>query len=173
MARDFENMDDLDDLSDKELRRLVRDRLAEHRGLDPTEIEVHVRDHVVALEGRVGTEGERRIAERVVTDIVGIETVKNNLVVDELRRAQSPEAVDDHLADEEEHTGLLLGDRPVPLSPEAEHLEEDIEARLYGTTDVGNAIEEATAWIPPTEPTQEGIAGEEDFPNDDADRDSY
>ena len=46
-------------------------------------------DHVVALEGRVGTEGERRIAERVVTDMVGIETVENNLVVDELRRAQS------------------------------------------------------------------------------------
>jgi hypothetical protein len=90
---------------------------------------------------------------------VGIETVHNNLVVDSLRRAESPEAVDDHLADEEEHSGLLLGDRAVPLSPEAEHLEEDVDARLYGTTDVGNAIEKGTAWIPPTSPTQEGIEG--------------
>lgn len=173
MARDFENIDDLDDLSDKELRRLVRDRLAEHRGLDPSEIEVRVHDRVVRLDGRVGTDGERRIAERVVTDVVGITTVENNLIVDELRRAQSPEAVDEHLADEDEHAGLLLGDRPVPLSPEAEHLEENIDSRLFGTTDLRNAIEEGTAWIPPTEPTQEGVEGEEDVPEDDANRDSY
>jgi hypothetical protein len=173
MARDYENMHDVDDLSDRELRRLVRDRLAAHRGLDAREIDVTVRDHVVVLDGRVGTEGERRIAERVVTDTLGIEAVQNNLFVDELRRAQSPEAVDEHLADEDEHTGLLLGDRPVPLSPEAEHLEDDVDSRLFGTTDVGSAIQNGTAWIPPTQPTQEGLAGEEDVPEDDANRDSY
>ena len=173
MAHDFENMDDVDDLSDKELRELVRDRLAEHRGLDLRDITVTVHDRVVALDGRVGTEGERRVAERVVTDLVGLETVQNNLVVDSLRRAESPEAVDDHLADEDEHSGLLLGDRAAPLSPEAEHLEEDREGRLFGTTDVGSAIQNGTAWIPPTAPTQEGIEGEEDKPIDDANRDSY
>ena len=167
MARDFENLDDLDDLSDSELRNLVRDRLAEHRGLDPTDITVTVHDRVVALDGRVGTEGERRVAERVVTDVVGVPTVQNNLVVDELRRAESPEAVDEHLADEDEHAGLLLGDRAVPLSPEAEHLEEDLDSRLFGTTDVGNAIQNGTAWIPPTSPTQEGIEGQDEFPADD------
>ena len=52
--------------------------------------------------------------------------------------------IDDHLADEAEHEGLLLGDRAVPLSPEAEHLEEDLDARLYGTTDVQSAIEDGT-----------------------------
>jgi hypothetical protein len=167
MARDFENLDDLDDLSDGELRNLVRDRLAEHRGLDLRDITVTVRDRVVALDGRVGTEGERRVAERVVTDLVGITTVRNNLVVDELRRAESPEAVDEHLADEDEHAGLLLGDRAVPLSPEAEHLEEDLDSRLFGTTDVGSAIQNGTAWIPPTSPTQEGIEGQDEFPADD------
>ena len=173
MARDYENIDDVDDLDDNELRRLVRDRLAEHRGLDLTDITVTVHDHVVALEGRVGTDGERRVAERVVTDIVGVNEVQNNLFVDQLRRAESPEAVDDHLVDEDEHSGLLLGDRPVPLSPEAEHLEEDLDSRLFGTSDVGNAIQNGTAWIPPTSPTQEGIDGEEDNPRDDAERDSY
>jgi hypothetical protein len=171
--RDFENIDDVDDLDDGELKRLVRDRLAEHRGLDAADITVTVHDRVVALDGRVGTEGERRVAERIVTDLVGLSDVQNNLVVDSLRRAESPEAVDDHLADEDEHAGLLLGDRPVPLSPEAEHLEEDLDSRLFGTTDVGNAIANGTAWIPPTSPTQEGVEGSEDNPENDADRDSY
>jgi hypothetical protein len=171
--RDFENIDDVDDLDDGELRRLVRERLAEHRGLDAADITVTVHDRVVELDGRVGTEGERRVAERIVTDLVGLTEVENNLVVDALRRAESPEAVDDHLADEDEHAGLLLGDRPVPLSPEAEHLEEDLDSRLFGTTDVGNAIANGTAWIPPTSPTQEGVEGSEDNPADDAERDSY
>ena len=173
MARDFENIDDVDDLDDDELRQLVRDRLAEHRGLDLADITVTVHDHVVALDGRVGTDGERRVAERIVTDLVGVSEVQNNLFVDQLRRAESPEAVDDHLADEDEHSGLLLGDRAVPLSPEAEHLQEDLDSRLFGTSDVGNAIHNGTPWNPPTAPTQEGIEGEEDNPIDDADRDSY
>ena len=33
MARDFENIHDIDDLSDDELRDLVRDTLAEHKGI--------------------------------------------------------------------------------------------------------------------------------------------
>jgi len=166
MAHDFENIDDLDDLSDAELRALVRDRLAEHRGLDVRDITVQVHDRVVELSGRVGTEGERRVAERVVTDTIGLPSVRNGIVVDSLRRAESPEAADDALADEEEQAGLLLGDRPVSLSPEAEHMEEDLDGRLFGTSDVGSAIQNGTAWIPPTTPTQEGIEGGEASPPD-------
>src|SRR3712207_5166161 len=99
MAHDFENIDDRDDLSDAELRRLVRERLAEHRGLDPQDITVQVQDGVVELSGRVGTEGERRIAEHVITDLIGLPSVRNDLVVDALRRAESPEAADDAQAD--------------------------------------------------------------------------
>jgi|SRR5688572_4790079 len=159
MAHDFENMDDLDDLSDGELRALVRDRLAEHRGLDLRDITVNVHDRVVELSGRVGTDEERRIAERVVTDLIGLPKVHNEILVDSLRRAESPEAVDDSDADEDDHSGLLLGDRSVPLSHEAEHLEEDLDGRLFGTSDVGKAIQNGTAWNPPSTPTPEGSEG--------------
>ena len=166
MAHDFENTDDIEDLSDAELRSLVRDRLAEHRGLDIDDISVHVDNGVVRLSGRVGTEAERRVAEHVVTDVIGIPSVDNQLIVDALRRAESPEAADDHLADEEDRAGLLLGDRPVPLSPEAEHLDEDIDSRLFGTSDVQNAIGRGTAWIPPESPTPEGMSGTDSSPED-------
>ena len=55
MAHDFENTDDIEDLSDAELRSLVRDRLADHRGLDIDDISVHVDKGAVRLSGRVGT----------------------------------------------------------------------------------------------------------------------
>lgn len=162
MARDFENLHDVDDLSDDELRELVHAQMREHRGVDDNDIVVQVEDGVVRLEGRVGTEGERRIAERILTDVIGVQQVENELVVDPIRRAESPEAADDHLASEEEHEGLLLGDRPVPFSPEAEHLSDELEAerRTDGTTDVQDTIENAVPWVPPERPTQEGLSGE-------------
>ena len=164
MARDYENIDDRDDLSDAELRGAVRDRLSEHRGIDADDIVVRVEGGVVHLSGRVGTESELRVAEHIVTDVLGISDVENELVVDSLRRAESPEAIDDHNASEDAHSGLLLGDRAVPLSPEAEHLEENRDARLFGTTDVQNAIAEGTAWTPPESPTPEGMGGTESSP---------
>ena len=170
MAHDFENTDDLEDLSDREIRGLVRDRLAEHRGIDINDIEVHVAGGVVRLAGRVGTDAERRVAEHVVTDVIGIASVDNQIIVDSLRRAESPEAVDDHVADEEDRAGLLLGDRPVPFSSEAEHLEEDLDSRLFGTMDVGNAIESGTAWTPPDSPTPEGSGTDASPPEYDEDR---
>jgi hypothetical protein len=166
MAHDFENMDDLEDLSDAEIRRLVRDRLSEHRGLDLRDITVSVHDRVVELSGRVGTEGERRIAERVITDTIGIPNVRNDLIVDSLRRAESPEATDESEADEEERAGLQLGDRPVPLSSESQHLEEDLDARLFGTADVGSAIQNGESWNPPSSPTQEGVENDNVSPEE-------
>jgi hypothetical protein len=156
MARDFEDLHDIDDLNDDELRELVRTHLAAEQGLDSDDVTVVVEDGVVVLAGRIGTESEARIAEHVVTDVLGIEQFENQLVVDPIRRAVSPEAIDDHLADEAERAGRLLGDRAVPLSPEAEHLQEDLDGRLYGTTDEQDAIAEGTAWIPPESPTPEG-----------------
>src|ERR671937_832350 len=132
MARDFEDLHDLDDLSDDELRELVRTHLAANNSIDANDIVVHVEDGVVRLAGRVGTESERRVAEHVVTDVLGLEQVENE---------------------------LLVGDRAPPLNPETEHLVDDLDARLYGTTDVQNAIERGTAWIPPTSPTPEGLSG--------------
>lgn len=159
MARDYEDINNLDDLSDSEIRDLVRAHLREHTGVDPDDITVSVRDGAAILEGRVGTDAERRIAEHVITDVVGLAMVHNNLVVDAIRRAESPAAIDDHLVEEERTEGLALGDRPLSHSPEAEHLDEDLDARLFGTSDVGKSIAEGTAWIPPESPTQEGLEG--------------
>ena len=156
---DFENLHSISDLSDRELRDVVRSHLRAHNGLDADYITVQVQDGEVTLEGRVGTDVERRVAERVLTDVLGIATVNNSLVVQAIHRAESPLDIDDHMNEEERTEGLLLGDRAVPLSPEAEHLEEDLDARLGGTTDIGKAIEEGTAWIPPESPTPEGLDG--------------
>jgi hypothetical protein len=156
---DFENIHNVGDLDDRELRDLVRSHLREHKGIDSDYITVLVNDGAVVLEGRVGTDYERRVAEHVVTDVLGIENVRNDLVVQSLHRAESSADIDDVLNEEEREEGLLLGDRPVPLSPEAEHTKEDLESRLWGTTDVGKAIADGTAWIPPESPTQEGLEG--------------
>jgi hypothetical protein len=160
MARDFEDIHDLDDLSDDELRGLVREHLQANNAVDIDDITVCVDDGTVVLGGRVGTDGEKLIAEHVVTDVLGAEKVRNEIFVDPTRRAHSPEAVDEHLVDEDRREGLLLGDRAVPLSPETEGVQDDIDHELYGTTDVGHAIADGTAWIPPESPTPEGFINE-------------
>lgn len=164
MAQDYENIDDTADMSDGELRAFVRDRLEEQLAFDPDDIEVAVRNGVVRLSGRVGTESEYRVVEHVVTDVLGLTEVKNELVVDPIRRAESPIAIDEHLADEDAHEGLLLGDRPGTDSPEADHLHEDVRAELFGTADVQKSIEGAIPWIPPESPTPEGLSGTDAAP---------
>jgi len=159
MARDFEDLHDIDDLSDDELRDLVRDSLQQHPGIDAASIVVHAEDGVVKLAGRVGTIGEMRTAEHLVTDTLGITEVQNEILVDPIARAESPEAIDDHLVEEESEAGTYLADGPRSLSPEAEHLEEDLDAELFGTTEVGKAISLGTSWNPPTGPTPEGLRG--------------
>jgi len=164
MARDFEDVHDLDDLSDDELRGLVREHLASDSALDIDDLSIRVKGGHVILDGRVGTDEERRIAEHIVTDVLGVEDYENNIFVDPVRRATSPEAVDDSLADEDATEGRLLGDRAVSMRPElADSLEnEDEDAQLYGTTDIGHAIEEGTSWIPPEGPTPEGFPGQDE-----------
>ena len=165
MEKDYEDIDEIDELTDSELRALIRDRLEEHLAFDPDDVDVAVRGGVVRLSGRVGTEQELRIVEHVVTDLIGIKEVKNDLVVDPIRRAESPVPVDEHLVDEELHEGILLGDRPRPEDPEAEHLHEHIRAELFGTTDVHESIEEGIPWNPPDGPTPEGAFGPDAPPN--------
>jgi hypothetical protein len=170
VEKDYEDIDEIDELTDGELRALVRDRLEEQLAFDPNDVEVSVRRGVVRLSGRVGTEQELLVVEHVVTDLIGIKEVKNDLVVDPIRRAESPVAIDEHLADEELHEGILLGDRPRPDDPEAEHLREDIRAELFGTTDVQESIAEGIPWNPPDGPTPEGGLGQDappDVMNDD------
>jgi hypothetical protein len=163
MAQDFENVHDLENLSDDELRGLVRERIAEHNGLDADDITVRIEAGTVVLTGRVGTDGERRIAEHVVTDVIGITSVRNELFVDAIRRAESPVAMDDHLAEEDRTEGLLLGDRPSQHNDEAFPVDGTDEQRLEGSTDIGDVIAHGVPWIPPEGPTPEGIEGSDAF----------
>lgn len=159
MARDFEDIHDLGDLGDRELRDLIVDHFRDTSALDADDITVRVHEGRVVLEGRVGTDGEKRIAEHVLTDVVGVSDFENGILVDPLRRARSSEDAEENLNQEQRTEGLLLGDRSVPLEPESEDREEDLDARLFGTTDVQKAIGDATSWIPPESPTQEGFDG--------------
>ena len=159
MAEDFDNLSGLEKLSDSELRSLIRDRLDEQVSFDPADVEVEVSRGVVRLSGRVGTESEMRVVEHLLTDVIGVSRVENDLFVDTIRRAESPVEIDDHLADEAAHEGLLLGDRTSSESPEAEHLIEDPEAEMEGATDVGEAIGRGIPWNPPESPTPEGLRG--------------
>jgi hypothetical protein len=160
MTRDFEDIFRLDELSDEELRALVREQLADYETVDADNILVTATNGEVVLAGRVGTEEERRIAERILADVIGLKRYRNDLVVDEIRRDEEPEAVDDHLAESRERDGEPLGKRPEQVDDEAEHLDEDLDARLFGTQDVQSAIERGTAWNPPDEPTPEGFEPE-------------
>ena len=83
-----------------------------------------------SLAGRVGTDGERRIAEHVLTDVLGISDFTNELVVDPIRRAESP--MDDRRASRRRGGArghCCSATAPVPLSPEAEHLADDAGRR--------------------------------------------
>ena len=158
MAGDFEDLHDIENLSDRELRDLVREHLEASTALDIDDITVRVEDGMVILEGRVGDAGEEQVAEHVLTDVLGITSFQNNLVADQIRRAESPEAIDDHLAEEDRTEGLLLGDRPVSLTDESAHLADAPEEESEGTTVVGKSIEGALPWIPPESPTPEGLS---------------
>ena len=168
MARDYEDFSSIDDLDDDELRQLVRDRLAEHPDLDPDDILVEVVDGTVRLEGRVGTEAELRIAEHVVTDLVGAADVENGLVVDPVRRADTPMDVEDHIEMERRTANTLLGDMPPQQSDEVQEArgDEDLDQRMFGTTDMQDAIAHGTTYIPPEAPTPEGLRGSDAGPGE-------
>jgi hypothetical protein len=157
MAHDYEDIHDLDTLDDEELRELVRERLADNGGVDVDNVTVRVRDGVVHLIGRVGTEEEVRVSERVLTDVIGISRYENELVVDALRRSEAAEAADDESIHDPQ--AEILGDRPKSLSPEAEGMHEDLEAELYGTHDVMDAIANGESYSPPDRATPEGFSG--------------
>lgn len=166
MAHDYEDIHNIDSLDDRELRDLVREQLADHGALDVDDITVLVADGIVNLTGRVGTEGERRVAEHVLTDVLGIQRFTNDLVIDPLRRAVSPLDIDEHLSDEDARAGTLLGDRPVPLNDEAAHLADSAQDDVDGTTDMQSVMEDGVTWNPPEGPTPEGMLGSDAGPAD-------
>jgi BON domain len=158
MAQDFENVFDLDDLSDAELRDLVREQLAQDVAIDVDGILVHVKDGYVTLSGRVGTEGEKQIADHVLSDVIGLETYSNDIFVDPIRRAEEPEAADDAVARAASSSdeSLLGGSDLSDSDDEAQRASDNDDASLFGTRDIESVMENGVPWIPPNEPTPEG-----------------
>jgi|HubBroStandDraft_6_1064221.scaffolds.fasta_scaffold113217_2 hypothetical protein len=173
MARDYEDIFDTDDLDNDELRRLVRDTLRDNRSIDATDISVHVHEGQIMLAGRVGTDAEKRIAERVIEDRLGLDNVQSQLVVDPLRRAKTPEAADEQQAAEGGEELLPMGDRVYRdydtiqrRSPDS-----DTEGDLDDTTESTESTELGIPWTPPLSQTPEGVSGPDVKRN--SDRDSY
>jgi hypothetical protein len=158
MAQDFENVFDLDDLSDEELRGLVRDQLTQNSALDVDNILVQVKDGHVTLSGRVGTESEKQVADHVLSDVIGLESFSNDIFVDPVRRDEEPEAADDQvgrvLARDED--SLLGGSDVDTTDPEAERAGDDDDEALFGTHDYRSVMDDGVPWNPPDEPTPEG-----------------
>ncbi len=152
---DFENM------SDDEIRSLVLEQLSEYPNLDVDDMDVVVRNGVVILSGRVGTDAEVQVAGAVLDDILGLEDYRNELVVDQLRRGDMPEAADDaNAAAEEEDGNIGVGNEQ--QSDTADHLTDDLETETYGTHDTGTAIRDGTAYTPPDRPVSEGYGSREE-----------
>jgi hypothetical protein len=166
--RDYEDMSSIEDMDDDELKDFVLDRLSEHEGLDADDIEVDVENGMVRLSGRVGTEAELRIAEHVLTDVVGVPEVDNELVVDAIRRATAPMDVEDETNEEDDTRGLMLGEQPEQDTDEVIQArgDEDLDERMFGTTDVQESIAHGTAYIPPDSPTPEGMLGTDAGPGE-------
>lgn len=156
MADDYEDTFDLDDLSDQELQELVRSQLDDYDTIDADNILVKAKNGEVRLSGRVGTLAEREIADHILSDVIGLTSYRNDLVVDEVRRDEEPEAADDAVADAQARgEDQLGGDADMTTDPAALREEDDLQADLYGTHDVQRAIEQGTSYEPPDTPTPE------------------
>lgn len=161
MARDYEDIYDLSSMDDDEIRELIREQLSDYDHIDPDDVEVSVENGRVTLSGRVGTEHDYQAIEHVVTDVIGIKDVANELLVDETRRGEQPEAADEATAERIAADG---GSRAGANRTEdtAEHLLRDTAAEQQGTDDMGAAIERGYSYNPPTRPVQEGVWSKED-----------
>ena len=158
MAQDFENVFDLDDLSDEELRGLVRAQLSEYDTIDIDGILVHAKDGYVTLTGRVGSEAQKQIVDHVLSDVIGLETFTNDLFVDPVRRDEEPEAADEAVAraGSRGEDPILGGSDLSQTDDEAVRTSDNDDAALFGTRDMETVMEDGLPWIPPNEPTPEG-----------------
>jgi hypothetical protein len=157
---DYENIFDIENLNDSELRELVYQKLREYPEIDPDLVDVQVSGGRVQLNGRVGTEQEWQQIEHVITDVIGLSEVENGLVIDELVRGEMPEAADEARA-QEMTADAQLGTGAQRGEDSAKHLLRDTAAELYGTHDPQQATEEGLSYSPPDRPVQEGTQSRE------------
>jgi hypothetical protein len=161
MAREYGgDVFDLSNMTDDEIRELILEQFREYPELDPDWIDVAVKDGFVTLSGRVGTDGEIQIAEKIVHDVIGISDYSNELVADELHRGEAPEGADEAIVEDEE-VDEQLGEANPQQSDTASHLAEDVDSQTYGTHDMGQAIREGASYIPPDRPIPDGYDSHE------------
>jgi hypothetical protein len=161
MAGDFEDIYDVENMTDEEIGQLVRDELSEYPDLDASGLEVAVQDGRVLVAGRVGTESEVQLIQQVLVDVIGLPAVANEVIVDTLTRVEQPEAAD------EANAALYSSPRGQRgganrTEDTAAHLLDDTGAEQYGTNDMGEAIERGYSYNPPATPIQEGTRDAED-----------
>lgn len=159
MAHDYEDAVNLSQMTDRDVRDLVHQRLDEADEFDVDAVDIHVEGGRVRVEGRVGTEGERQHVEQVLSAL-GTQSYDNNVVVDRLAREQRDEAADIARL-EDSATTSELGDSAATTSDTADHLRPDDPGDMHGTRDVQKAVEEGKSYTPPDGPLQEGIEGDE------------
>ena len=98
--------------------------------------------------------------EHVLTDVLGVESVANELVIDELTRGERSEASDD--ASLEESLGNPQhAEGTLRTSDEASHLTENLEAEQYGLDDPSEANKRGVTYEPPVRPGREGTESRE------------
>jgi BON domain len=162
MPRDFGgDLYDFQNMTDDEIRTVVIEQLREYPNIAADEIDVRVKDGMVTLEGRVGTDAEVQVATAVLDDVLGLDDFSVELVVDELRRGDAPAAADDAIALDEE-VDDQIGEPDPQQSDTAEHLVEDLDSETYGTHDIGKAIRDASSYSPPDRPVSDGYGSREE-----------
>ena len=161
MKRDFEHMYDFDSMDDAEIESLIVEQFQEIPEIDPDLVDIVVDAGFVELHGRVGTEQELQQIERVVADILGLSRYRNNIVIDELTRAELSEAADEAAIQDADVQDQQLGEDGEQTDPSAQHLMPNTRSQLFGTRDLQDAIEQGESYIPPDRPIQEGSRSRE------------
>lgn len=160
MQDDFEDLYGVDDLDDRELYDLIMQEFTDEPELDPDELDVQVEDGFVTVSGRVGTEQELQQIEQILDDVIGLSDYSNEVVLDEIVRAEQSAAADEAVMEEQE-VEAQTGEEGDVTEPTADHLLEDLDGELYGTHDLQKAIEQGESYNAPDHPLQQGSWSEE------------
>lgn len=67
---------------DEIIRENVIDKLRNDPGLDAVKIEVEVKNAIVALKGKVDTEKEKLLSEKIAQSVEGVSSVENHLHIE-------------------------------------------------------------------------------------------
>lgn len=142
-GRNLGDDQDFTALPDEEIRRAVRAHLDADETVDPSEVEVSVEGGRVRLSGSVGSEVERETAERIVTDLIGVEVAENRLRVEPTTR-------------EDAASGDQVGGQVTGMAQYEFEADPELSETI-GTEDPMEASDEGRSFTPPDAPGVEGL----------------